>query len=241
MEINNILQGFIYSLNEKLFRDSVMSFSTKRFGNQIQWKGTIFLDKDHLNFHQYRKWKLMKKKIYMFTVAYTYDKNRIHFVAFILDMNHQTLYCFDPGHNLYVHGAKTIIPIVVHELVNNNIVTKKIFFKTSCPQKYMNTMFGIQYNGQLSYKSSKSPIELCCADAFCQTWTLFFLQTYLNNNCSTSFFKLWCRIPPKFREQFLLQQFIIPNIYQNPMINKIYGNVLDKLHEYSLRDFWSIL
>lgn len=230
MEINNILQGLIYSFNEDPVRDSIVNTSLKDFKkchHPVLWKGTYTLNENKEYFHEYRRWKLMKNKKYLFTVSYTYQTTRIHFVAFILDVSRKELICFDPGYNLYIQGTQKIIPIIVNELTNSNVIHKKVIFKTVCESP-----FGVQYNGKAGCRS------ILCADAFCQTWTLFFLQRYLECNCSPDFFKTWCKIPPQHREFYLIQSFIIPTVMSNPIVSRQHKAHLPQLHEYILRQYW---
>lgn len=239
MEINNILQGLIYSFNEIPIRNSILESALKKYGkSKVKWKGTYFLDKENNTFREYRKWKIAKDNVYLFTVAYKYGRNRVHFVAFILDMPKGQIVCFDPGHNLYPQGEHKILPIVVNELLQNTSATKKIVLRTACPQKYLARSYGVQYNGtQIPYNGSK--IE--AADAFCQTWSIFFLKTYLTNKCSILFFDKWCRIPPRYREHFLLQSFVMPCIVCQPILRKTFGTHVATLESYFLNDFWSTL
>lgn len=145
------------------------------------------------------------KKLHVFTVAIVYQENRIHYVAFIADMVNKTLYCFDSGYKVYEHGTDCIIPHVRKCFES----FKSISLLGQCGK-------GIQYNGET-------------ADAFCQTWSLFFLvralyiykshpmeiQSYLSN-----MMKIWCKIPPKKREHFLFVHFLVPHLFHHEYVQR---------------------
>lgn len=236
MEINNILQGLIYSFNDENVRNSVIQSSLARYPKSpaaVVWKGTIHLDKDHEQFKEYRKWKLTSPKIYLFTVMYTYGDDCVHYVAFILDMKTRQLTCFDPGYNLYLYGKQKIIPIVVEELRRENIIVHDVVLRTSCPRKRICKKYGLQYNGKDMVSKTSLP-----ADAFCQTWTMYFLMTFLEHGCSTQFFIRWCKIPPRYRESFLISSFLIPRIQVDAALSKMYGAAVPLLQQYLLESFW---
>jgi len=187
MKIYNILQNLIYTFNKDSVRSRVIRPHLKK---DYIYKGTFILDKQ---FPSFNLWRMQKNKKYLFTVAYRYRSNRIHYVAFVYDASTHQLICFDPGYNLYLYGRFKIIPIVI-SIFKQSIPS--LVVQGKCPM----TKYGIQFTNQ-----SKFP-----ADAFCQTWTLFFLISYLHKNGDISFFKEWCKIPPSKRQYFLLHHFVLP-------------------------------
>lgn len=203
--------------------------------SMVVWKGSFFLDKTNENFQFFKKWKLQESKKYLFTVAYSYGIHRIHYVAFILDMSHNRLICFDPGYNLYIHGVKKIIPIVATAFRNAHLVKKEIVYKTACPKKYYRQSFGLQFNGNHPFHKPTTNI----ADAFCQTWTLCFLQMYVQNDFCDDLFQSLCRIHPSHREAFLINSFIIPCILTERTLKKRFSNTLPQIRGYLLENFWS--
>jgi hypothetical protein len=230
MEINYILQEIIYTFNEHQVRNIIMRSGQK----DVIWKGTFYVNGQNNTFTEYKKWKLHPTKIYLFTVAYTYSDHRIHFVSFILNLRTRQLLCFDPGYNLYPQGKNTIIPTIVNELTKNKIIRKDVQFRTTCPKKYFGRIFGIQYNGGNPQKHI-----FLAADAFCQTWTIFFLKSFVDHGCSTNFFSLWCKINPKYREYFLIQAFIIPCIMKHSILYKKFHADLTNINDFLLTKFWS--
>lgn len=229
MEIYNILQAFIYSFNKNSIRDSVVK-NVVYDRNKYVWKGTFLLDRN-TSFQEYRKWDLQNNKIYLFTVAYVYRENNVHYVAFIFNPSKKEILCFDPGYNLYMYGKHKIIPMIVNELYSKNLINEPIILKGKCPRK----KFGLQWNGQPS--TLKSPLP---ADAFCQIWTLFFIVNYLKNHGSICFFESWCKVRPKWREYFVIQQLILPSLQSIPSLKRVYGKKkMDILTEYLFTNFWS--
>jgi hypothetical protein len=228
MEVNQILQNLIYLFNENRVRDSIMNRVLKKNTKRYIWKGTFMLSGDRplLN---YRRWKLINTKLYLFTVGYTYRGNSVHYVAFILDPKKKQLLCFDPGYNLYLYGTHKIIPMVVKQLTSDGIISNQIILKTKCSKKYYKENYGLQYNGKSPYKT------LLPADAFCQTWTLYFLFSFVRLQEETSFFEEWCKIQPSLREFFIIQRFILPNIEFIPSFPK---SDINKIDRFLLQQYW---
>lgn len=239
MEIN-ILQELIYALNEDRERDVIMRHlcRTTSHTSHVVWKGTFRLDARRRSF---QPWRLRARRCYLFTVAYRYGQNRIHFVAFVLDtMNDDgrvRLVCFDPGYNLYVQGTKVIVPIVRNAFEKG--LGKRhlnVVYRTACIPipRTSKVAFGVQFNGGAS---GRGRIDM--ADAFCQSWTLFFLKTYVENDQTDDFFKKWCAIPPRDRWVFLTHSFLIPSVVQHRVLRTTFCRHLPTLQSYLLSSFWT--
>ena len=206
MEINEILQNLIYMFNDNHIRDKIIKnyiIQTKQ--KQFIWKGTILLN-NKKKFNEYQSWKLSNNKIYLFTVGYIYNGNMIHYVAFMLNVKNKHITCFDPGYNLYLYGKHKIIPLVINELHKQNIISDTIILRAGCIKKHFNMNYGLQFNGKSPYKN------ILPADAFCQTWTLYFIMSCILQHGDSSFFDSWCKIKPSLREFFLIQSFILPQL-----------------------------
>jgi hypothetical protein len=150
----------------------------------------------------------------IFTVCILYDTNLVHYVSFVYDAKLQTLYSFDPGMELYLHGLKTIIPGVrkiFHDLKLANKSNSSVIGR--CNFSFRGKKPGIQFNGEIHRDLP--------ADAFCQTWTLFFL-TRLITLRNMDFVTIWCQIPPARRESYLVIAFIIPLLENNETISQSY-------------------
>lgn len=248
MEIYYILQGIIYSMNEDVNRNFIVRSAISKLppnqrSNYI-WKGTFHLKKEE-QFHFHKRWRKTSTNTYLFTVAYSYNVDLIHYVSFVLDMKKKQLLCFDPGYNLYTQGKCRIIPTVVNTMIQDGFIKNKIVLKTKCPvmSNYdddKSRKYGLQFDGTVSSRSKTIP-----ADAFCQTWTLFFLVTYIEKRGkSTAFFQDWCRIPPRFRQVFLLQAFVSPQCHSSEMLqSRLVGSRdhFDTFQSFLLKSFWQKL
>lgn len=213
----HILQKCIYLFNDTKIRKNLF---TKECQKKYEYVDTIFCkeisetnyithkNKNILLLDFFKTWKKIKNKPYiLFTVAYLYEENLIHYCAFIFIKKERSLIVFDPGYNLYLHGKYKIIPIIYDVFHTLNYIDKSaVHLKTICKNKSYNKIYyGLQYDGS----NQKLP-----ADAFCQMWTLFFLLEYINNNGNMSFFNEWCKIKPKYRHFFLIQNFLIPTLHK---------------------------
>lgn len=241
METYYILQRLIYAFNEDSLRNDIMMRTSRvsPSSNKARWKGTIRLNRKS-TFTQFRTWRLSTSnhdKMILFTASYVYRRNRVHYVAFVLEPSKRQLVCFDPGYDLYLYGRHKIIPMVANALHDAGWIDAPIVLHGPCTQKKQHG-FGIQYNGENPHKV-KLP-----ADAFCQMWTLFFLVMYVRCNGTLSFFDEWCRINPRYREFFLLQNFTLPMINSN--LSKRSLSVLNvseedksKIETYVTTTFWT--
>jgi hypothetical protein len=210
----SLLQNLIYYFNEDDVRDNVMNnvINENKMSNKIKWEGTIICKEYNKKTilqengesisHFFLNWK-HKTKIKIFTVAFVYRENLIHYVAFIFYPKTKKLICFDPGYNIYLYGSYKIIPFIVNLFYKLGWIENDIILKTKCSKKYFNTYYGLQFNGN-SPLNTKLP-----ADAFCQMWTLFFLKTFIEKNQTLEFFDEWCSILPSKREYFVIEYFLI--------------------------------
>lgn len=243
--LSDYLQTFIHCMNRDRIRSAVIRQHMQTCGDRdSEWLGTwyvrntqprqlhiaepsTFFPRNHLhnNFQTSlyeRQDRLIKGKRYKtFTVCILYDLNRVHYVAFVYDSVDRSLTSFDPGAELYLHGMRTIIPIVRNAFRKLQLISHKSPILGPCTDYLLQgKKAGVQYNGRVD---THLP-----ADAFCQTWTLFFVCNLLSLH-STAFVRRWCRIPPKRREAFLIVSFIIPTLQQNPTVStKYFSMVQDK-------------
>lgn len=239
MDLNIFLQNFIYLINEPNIRNNIINKNIKTntlitSQSNTKWSGTLFVvgDKNNLfltkyNSKEYNNTPLTtffqrnKKKFFtnsknekiLFTVCYSYTNYKVHFVSFIYQNN--TLIHFDPGVSLYNHGQKTIVPSIANIYKNVYKVNKNFELGKCNYFKYKKRKMGIQFNDNNT---------IFPADAFCQSWTLFFLIRATIAD-EYSFIENWCQIKPSQREIFLISNFILPFLYNNPSYhNKIIKN-----------------
>lgn len=231
----SIIKKTIRETNNR--RDTISPATAKSRGTagtrpHMVWKGTFFMNKTR-NFTAYRKWDLNKAKIFLFTVAYIYQDHNVHYVAFALDTNKSRLVCFDPGDDLYLYGKLKIIPRIVNDMRKCQIIKRVTDVKLVA--KCEGSMFGIQYDGRSARKT------VLPADAFCQSWTIYFLKMYVEHNGSTSFFKDWCKIEPSLRQLFLLESFIIPTINTDRILYRSLKDDIPLLRDRLLTNYWTRL
>lgn len=237
-------------MNEFEVRNEVMSYhlrhsSENRASSLRQWWGTCVVR--HEGAHALKivepdpLWKcspgtmdeFLRKKVKsigktpyaMFTVCLLYDTNLVHYVSFLY--TDRQLLSFDPGVELYPHGQKTIVPRVeaafrALRLIDSHSV------QGACPHfAFGRKRRGVQFNGRLQYKLP--------ADAFCQSWTLFFFVRllYLPDRSLERiklFLSDWCAIPPSDREYFITSFFIHPTLTYLPKVSKRYLAMLHPRH-----------
>lgn len=244
--LSEYLQTFIHCLNKDCVRTSLINqYITSNEYNDIEWLGTWYVHNvnnktleisQSSNFFpriseelytalSKRKNKLVRGKRYKtFTVCIIYEINKVHYVAFVYDKKEKELISFDPGIELYFHGIKTIIPSIRNIFKKLDLIKKKGKIIGSCNDFLLaGKQAGIQYNGK---KYTNLP-----ADAFCQTWTLFFICKLISIR-KISFVNDWCKIPPKYRENYLLASFIIPILEQNKYVASQYFSMNEDSSEY---------
>ena len=243
----HIMQNFIYTMNDYNIRNKIMKYHIKNANksDSHQWLGTwtlyqnknnkfLFKDVDPLfssikistdtpfpDFLSKMKKKLSLYPVSVFTVCLVYDQYLVHFVSFIYLSKEKLLISFDSGIEIYHHGQDTIVPYIQtqfkkYSLTNNNHYPnlgrcKHFRWKG----KYM----GLQFTGM-----EESP------DAFCQSWTIYFLVRFLYSGFSIShkqhlqtlfqFVNDWCKINPKKRAMMLTENFIIPVLLFFPDVLK---------------------
>lgn len=235
------LQQFIYLMNETDIRNEIITKRSKFFGNNVEWLGSwdvcgnkfdlSFLsippcfhsslkDKSVLNVLQ-KKMTLKKSKNCMFTICYHYEDRKVHYVSFIYDRENKRLQHFDPGISLYLHGQETLVPSIYKVFKTIGLVEKNQELGKCIHQtKWKGKIMGIQFDGG---ENLALP-----ADAFCQTWTIFFLVRMMANGFeSEDFIQKWCSIPPKRREAFLISSFILPILLEFPKFYKRVCNNID--------------
>jgi hypothetical protein len=163
----------------------------------------------------------------MFTVCLLYDVNLVHYVSFVYLPSERVLLSFDPGVEVYPHGQKTIVPRV-HALMKSLGLVDAHRVEGACSVfRFRQKKHGVQFNGRTA---DKLP-----ADAFCQSWTLFFLVRvlYLPDRSLDRIAALvrdWCRIPPEGRQYFLTSFFILPTLTYFSAIGERYVGMLGGRH-----------
>lgn len=256
--ISRYLQEFIYCLNDERHRDTVIRRAIK---SDMQWLGTwyvrnlhdqhprkppalviasksrfcptvgapladviranisVFAVKDDDTIYRYK----------CFTVCILYQTNLVHYVAFVFDVRHRSLLSFDPGVELYQRGLKTVIPALRKIFFTLGLCTAPMLKQDAltvgrCDMKFHGKRFGVQYNGRIHRDLP--------ADAFCQTWTLFFLVRLHASRDASFVQKEWCKIDPFQREAYLLVTFIIPLLTSESTVSRAYFAALgDPKHE----------
>lgn len=247
-DISHLLQRFIYTMNEEPIRNHIITQSIRLSSpeSSFSWLGTWNLElgnsgtvrfrHSHQSVEEYlQSLSFRRDKIYVFTVCLVYDGNRVHYVAFVYFPTLHRLYSFDPGVELYRHGEKTIIPSIRKGFYQKGWITSKTLLTQQnvgrCHDySFCGKKWGLQYNARHDSLSSLP------ADAFCQTWTLFFLTRLIQQLHPTdmSFVHQWCRIHPTHRESFLLSFFILPQLTYCPFLKKEY---MSQLQMISTKEF----
>lgn len=255
-EITNYLQSFIFCLNDEKVRTSIIQKSLEQTTPaEYTWLGTWYVRDNNENKTQSQKKLVISKpcsfgqkldtplidlvkekshefnkgsRFKFFTVCIFYNISSVHYVAFLYNREKKQLISFDPGVELYHHGMKTIVPCLrnifyKNQLINEPFVSQDRFSLGRCHAfTFKGKKYGIQYNG----KDIDFP-----ADAFCQTWTLYFFDQLLQSK-DYDFLTDWCKFNPKYRVVFLLNSFIIPILKFNPLVRKEYFKDLqDQEHQ----------
>jgi len=194
---------------------------------------------------------LQQKPFSLFTVCVSYDGNSVHFVSYVYERDAKKLASFDPGVEVYHHGQKTIVPCIRMAFHKAGLISKQRqqqlkqqdyeYDLGRCTDfTFCGKNWGIQYNGN---HASNHPM-----DAFCQSWTLFFLIRTLYSEQEYSFVNKWCKISPNQREFLIIIYFIIPSLnhfenFRNHYIqlakeltqddNLTFSDILDMLYNYA--------
>lgn len=224
------LQNFIYFMNSPTVRNEIIRKFYKTQPS-VEWWGTFYvsgpkhklvvtahdnrvIEESLLKFFQEFSKQLKNNKINIYTICYQYENNHVHYITDVYDNRTQSIYHFDPGVSLYEHGQKTIIPSWERQYKNLGLLKTSTDLGTCHTFSWKGKKMGVQYDGS----SGDFP-----ADAFCQTWTIFFLYRLSFNISNYNFVKQWCGIRPSKRKAFLISNFIIPFLTQN---KKYYQSVL---------------
>ena len=181
----------------------------------------------------------IRSKISLFTVCVTYEGNSVHFVSYIYYPDQGKLISFDPGVEVYHHGQKTIVPCIrqaFHKcgLISNAQINNDLDLGRCTDFEFCGKVYGVQFNG-------------IAQDAFCQSWTLFFLiRSLFASHSDHSFVNSWCKISPSQREFLIIIYFIIPSLNHFEEFRENYlkiveshvgpmsfTTVLDKIYDYA--------
>lgn len=229
------LQQFIYDMNSGHLRTKIMNQCLSKYDThkKYSWVGTIRLKEldskkqTDIKMHKIRSLVNNKKKNYIMTISYVYEGNKIHYISVIYLANKARVIIFDPGFNLYPVGKNVLIPFVkeTFRTIPNNIL---FFNKTACNK----SKYGIQLNKRYSHK--------IVPDAFCQSWTIFFLQCFVRHEQDIEFFDNWCELRLNARDLYLTQNFIVPTILQNIELQKKYHELVLQLEKMLLTKVWKL-
>lgn len=229
------LQQFIYDMNSSNLRTKIINKCLSKYdtNKKYLWVGTIRLKEyDPKKQNDLKMSKLMsrmsnKEKNYLMTISYVYEGNKIHYISVIYLPEKARVIIFDPGFNLYPVGKDILIPLVKKTFKTNP--NKILFFnKTACKK----SDYGIQLNKRYSNK--------IVPDAFCQSWTLFFLQCFVRHEQDIAFFDTWCELRLNVRDHYLTQNFILPTILQNVQLERKYKEMVIELEKVLLKEVWKL-
>jgi len=237
--ISYLLQSLIYTMNEESVRNELIQNCIRVSSSSYpcKWLGTWTIEYDKKKEMRIRSTQktmnefvkslsFQSNTIYLFTVCFVYEGNRVHYVAFIYYPSLKKLVSFDPGVELYHHGQMTIVPHIrnvfyEHRLISNNVINRQQNIGKCLEFSFCGKKWGIQYNANHTHSLP--------ADAFCQTWTLFFLTRWILqlDPMDLSFVGNWCKIHPTRRELFLLSFFILPQLNCQSLFKKLYQRQLE--------------
>jgi len=244
-EMVEILQSFIHAMNYTKARNDIINYYLKLSDADFNWLGTWIVSlhdsENSLKFdqavqgfssnaktpHDFVKQNIvsLRAKKTVFTVCLVYESNLVHYVAFVYDPVQKKLVSFDPGVELYHHGQKTIVPQIrniffQHGLIGNQQGGQLQQNLGRCSDfRFCGKTWGPQYNG--NHKTSLP------ADAFCQSWTIFFiLRVLIAQDDKYDFVRDWCKIPPTQREFLIITYFMIPNLTQFSSLRNKYMSYL---------------
>lgn len=243
---SGLLQSFIHLMNDFEVRNEVMAYHMRhsKSRDSCAWWGTLVVrqekntlritDPDPLwkfvpatldAFLREKRKSLRKGRRVMLTVCLLYDTNLVHYVSFLY--GDRKLLSFDPGVQLYPHGQKTIVPLVQAAFEAQGLIDSHSI-EGACSQfQFRKKKHGVQFNGLVE--------NTLPADAFCQSWTVFFFVRLLylpvrSTETIKGFLADWCTIPPSDREYFITSFFILPTLTYFPKIAHRYLAMLPKSH-----------
>lgn len=262
LKLGGILQYIIYFFNKNNVRDTIISDKITELDlqNKIHYMGSISFCEDnnsivlcepydYKNLKTYfnkekdyfdnldwfkliedNKHKILEKPITIFTVCLHYNKQSVHYVSFIYIKN-KGITSFDPGHEIYKEGNNILKPAVFKSfsklLPKKHKVVQQLG-KQCSKFRYIvkDEPSGIQWNGKNR-------------DAFCQTWTIYFLVDFLEKYTQpTQKYKLigeLCQTLPNNREVKLFADFIIPVMIKYSKKNWL-NEILNNYYEYEMED-----
>lgn len=176
-----------------------------------------------------KKWK-NTSVFTIFTVCLVYDLSSVHYVSFLYDPKTLELLSFDPGVELYPHGQKTILPMIHRIFADEGLLKSHKRYGVCSNFRFKKRYYGVQFNGKTEHALP--------ADAFCQSWTLFFFLRlfYATKTPIRDFLERWCRIQPRHRESFLCSQFLLPTLLYFPKISKKFEGMIPSELCSSYRD-----
>jgi len=253
-EIVEMIQSFIHTMNDKSLRTEIIEYHLKK--NKIKnakWLGTWMVElknqnleliqqNDKLPFfdNSIQKYITLNKNSFLdhiglFTVCIIYEVNLVHFVSFICDPFQKKLISFDPGVELYLHGQNTILPLIRKAFYKNKLIQGiRIVPQQNigrCTQySFCGKKWGVQYNGN---HNTSLP-----ADSFCQTWTIFFLVTFIKQK-NFDFVAKWCDTHPNQREFIVIKEFMIPYLIRFKNVRQLYIEYLN--NHYDLKEIIQFL
>jgi len=260
-----LVQQLIYFFNETHVRNYIMKLFLEHLypESPFSYIGTFYVKQtentDENDFweteHQQSFRQLVEKKIsslptsknVMFTVCLQYEGAKVHFVSFVYERQSSPsrLISFDSGSNLYLVGERIIVPTIYSIFQDLKWIPLSKSSKHhigTCPKSYFSKKFGIQFSGE-------NPLyQKLPADAFCQTWSLYFLTEWIRRHSDTkrqqgTFVRLWCQIIPCEREWYILSTFFLPLLTLQPYLfhefHKFYPTTpIHHLRDYLLEDKW---
>jgi hypothetical protein len=240
---NEDLQQFIYDLNGSKLRTQIMKMCLKTSNAKgiYRWMGTIRFTEGMPDLQKTKLLGSLQGKIsrcsfdtiFLFTLSYLYEGNRIHYIAVTYDKKTKTVVIFDSGYNLYPVGKTILIPLVKRMFLS--LSSKILFFeKTSC----QSSKYGVQLK-----KDTKRHIKLnndSHRDAFCQSWSLFFLMCYVRYQGDLNYFEKWCQLKSNQRLEYLIQNFVIPVINSNRYLFQKYWKLEYHLQQELGMKLWKL-
>jgi len=271
-----LIQQIIYFFNEPHVRDYIMNLLLHELYPHTPFKylGTLYveqgkdMDKNDLYIRETGDslQSVLQKAIvpknaqhsqhpqhamdYMFTLCLNYEGAKVHYVSFVYETKPPRLVSFDSGSNLYLVGERVIVPIVQTIFEHVGLIPGTESSKRHigvCNKRYFLKKFGIQFSGDNPLYRSLP------ADAFCQSWSLFFFMEWVRHFNKTktkstngNFVRAWCRIRPSEREWFILSAFFIPLLAYNPYLHKEFEKHYPQTHichlmDYLLEDKWGVV
>lgn len=229
------LQQFIYDMNSCELRSEIMKRCLSRYDRDKQryvWLGTVrLLESDRGGRNDAKMQKLLSRtdghRTCLMTLSYTYEGNKIHYISVMYSPVENKVILFDPGFNMYNVGKDVLIPLVKSTF--KGMSGKILFFKKTACQK---SRYGIQLN--------KTYATMVVPDAFCQSWTLFFLQCFVRYGQDVTFFRTWCKLKTGFRDLYLMREFILPAVSYSTRLSRKYAEMVEDVERVLLTRVWKL-